>query len=153
MFPECSNDLYNSLNALSNNMPDDLPETVFSHRDFFDKQLLYSERRSTLLDCDNAAKADPALDVGNFIAHLTLRKLQHPNCSANIEKGIRAFIESYGNLDDRSRLRTAWWTKASLLRLSALYLLRPRWRTIAPDLINQPINLFGHQAYGGVYDI
>jgi len=86
MFPEFKDAFNKKFNPLSNNIPDDPAAPVYAHRDFFDKQILFHENRSTLLDCDSVARADPALDSGNFIAHMTLRQLQHPDCSANIEK-------------------------------------------------------------------
>jgi hypothetical protein len=152
MYPEFGDSFRSKLNDLSNKGPGDAPEGVFSHRDFFDKQLLYSEPRSTLLDCDNAAMADPALDFGNFIAHLILRKLQHSDNSANIDKGINAFIESCGYSGSDFWRRASWWTRASLLRLFSLYLLRPRWRSIAPEILTQPLDFLKKKSYGGAYE-
>jgi thiamine kinase-like enzyme len=140
MYPEFIDDLRRNLGDLSDRKPEATKEPVFTHRDYFDKQLLYSEFGTTLLDYGNAALADPALDAGNFIAHLILRKLQHPDCGPNIDKGIDAFIESYGEFDELFEERSKWWIRASLLRLFALYLLRPRWRNMAADLITEPLN-------------
>lgn len=152
MYPEFRDSLKSRFDDLSSGMPDEPARTVFSHRDFFDKQILYSDSRTALLDCDNAALADPALDVGNFIAHLILRKLQHPDCATNIDRGIDAFIKSYGNTGRDFTERTMWWIRAALLRLSALYLLRPRWRDIAPELLIQRLDDLEKQLSGGAYD-
>ena len=150
MYPNLEDTFNKELNSLKKNAGADYPENVYSHRDFFDKQILHSENHTTLLDYDNAAAADPALDAGNFLAHLTLRMLQHPRCSGNIRDGSGAFLASYGDFQKSFLTRTAWWTKASRLRLAALYLLRPRWRDSAYKLLTQPTDLLGQQAHGGI---
>ncbi|UCC80174.1 MAG: phosphotransferase [Candidatus Zixiibacteriota bacterium] len=152
MYPEFADSFKSRFSDLSREIPEGSSKTVLSHRDFFDKQFLYSENRSALLDCDNAALADPALDAGNFIAHLILRRIQHPDCAVNIDRGIDAFIKSYDNSDRDFPERTMWWIRAALLRLSALYLLRPRWRHIGPELLTQPLDDLGKQLSGGAYD-
>ena len=45
------------------------PHTL--HRDFYQDQILISDKRLYLLDFDLMALGNPALDVGNFLAHLT----------------------------------------------------------------------------------
>ncbi len=152
MYPEFRDSFESRFGELSSGVSEGPAKTVFSHRDFFDKQIIYSESRSALLDCDNAALAEPALDVGNFLAHLILRKLQHPDCAANIDSGIDAFVKSYENTDRDFPARTIWWIRAALLRLSALYLLRPRWRYIAPELLIRPLNDLEKRLSGGAYD-
>jgi hypothetical protein len=42
-----------------------------SHRDFYSDQVLVSNGRLYLLDFDLFCEADPGLDVGNFLGHLT----------------------------------------------------------------------------------
>jgi hypothetical protein len=139
MYPEFEDVLKDRLTKLSQRDPGGPGRAVLTHRDFFDKQVLFTDKRTTLLDCDNAAIADPALDVGNFIAHLILRKLQYPDCAENIDKGIDSFIASYDVSEGHFQSRIEWWREAALLRLSALYLLRPRWRNMIPGfLIKRP---------------
>jgi hypothetical protein len=150
MYPEFKDSFNKELENLTKSAVVEYSENVFSHRDFFDKQMLFSESRSTLLDCDNAAAADPALDVGNFIAHLTLREMQHPDCSGNIRSGSEAFMTSYGEYNESFLTRTIWWIRASRLRLASLYLLRPRWRDLAFKLLTQPIDFLGQRVPGGI---
>src|ERR1043166_5671424 len=40
------------------------------HRDFYDSQLLQSDRGWALLDLDTLARGDRELDVANYIAHV-----------------------------------------------------------------------------------
>jgi hypothetical protein len=150
MYPEFKEFFDQEYKKLAESAGDDFPDNVFAHRDFFDKQVLFSENRTTLLDCDNAASADPALDAGNFIAHLSLRKLQHPDCARNLQGGIDAFIKSYGKFDESFLVRTVWWIRASRLRLAALYLLRPRWREIVHMFLNRPMDFLGQRVPGGI---
>lgn len=150
MYPEFKESFDREYKKLANSAGDDFPGNVFAHRDFFEKQILFSDDRTTVLDCDNAAAADPALDAGNFVAHLALRKLQHPHCSRNIRKGMDEFMTSYGNSEEPFTKRVFWWIRASRLRLAALYSLRPRWRDSVRDLLIQPITLLGQKVPGGV---
>jgi len=105
------------------------------HRDFHDKQILYDGDRSVLLDCDTLAMADPALDLGNFIAHLQWRTHQSPNHSDQLAQGTRAFRRAYGAMDDGTQKRAGWWSAATLLRLACLYTWRPRWRHAVPAVL------------------
>jgi hypothetical protein len=136
LFPALQKEFMEIFDNLNKEKPES-PYNVCSHRDFYDKQVLYSEDRTTLLDCDNLAMADPALDYGNFIAHLTLRSLQHPDDSHRIETGIHAFKNAYGKDDKSLGTRAAWWYKTSLVRLAVLYGLRPRWKHLAAVLLKQ----------------
>jgi Ser/Thr protein kinase RdoA (MazF antagonist) len=104
------------------------------HRDFYDKQVLYTAGRTTLLDLDNLASGDPAQDVGNFLAHLELRRLQHSELEPGLARAADAFLDAYGNVDPDFRERVGWWQAATLLRLAGLYALRPRWHHLTLDL-------------------
>lgn len=48
-----------------------------SHRDFYSDQMLISGGRVYLLDFDLFCIADPGLDIGNFLGHLTEHALRH----------------------------------------------------------------------------
>lgn len=110
---------------------------VCSHRDFYDKQVIFSNKKTTLIDCDNMVMADPALDYGNFLAHLILRRLQYPQFVEYINDGARNFIETYKYLNEEFENRVNWWKSATLLRLILLYSLRPQWQRIVPEIVNQ----------------
>jgi hypothetical protein len=62
------------------------------HRDFYADQVLVADARLYLLDFDVYALGDPALDVGNFLAHLTELALR----SGNPDKflGLERALES-----------------------------------------------------------
>lgn len=107
------------------------------HGDFYDKQVLYSPERVTVLDWDTLTFGDPALDVGNFCAHLTLREMQHPEAGAYLKQARKAFEESYSAQHRGFTQPCRFWEAATLLRLAALYALRPRWRRITPALLEE----------------
>lgn len=137
MFPEFEIAFKEAFAALEKSTIKDVDKLVVSHRDFYDKQVLYSENRTTIIDCDNIAMADPALDYGNFTAHITLRKLQHPESSANIDNGLEAFRAGYNQINENIKTNSHWWTAATLLRLATLYILRPRWHDLTPELLRK----------------
>ena len=95
------------------------------HRDFYHDQVVDAEGVPGLLDFDDAKRSDPAIDVANFLAHLDLLALQHPEDAAAIELTCLAFerqaIRNDGDLDRRlvDLLRAA-----TALRLAAIH--RPR---------------------------
>ena len=122
------------------------------HGDFHDKQVLYSAKRSTLLDCDNMKLADPASDYGNFLAHLILRRIQFPELAGNIEAGMRTFARTYAEDNNDFKLRARWWVAATLVRLAVLYSLRPKWRACVPDILRETGRTLERKnfKYGGI---
>jgi hypothetical protein len=109
-------------------------ELTPSHRDFYDKQILLADGRATLIDFDTHCMADPALDIGNFLAHLELARLQGIMPVDGLEGG---FLDGYrrtaGTLPRDARL--AAYRAASLLRLACLYAFSTLWQTLAGPLI------------------
>lgn len=79
-----------------------LPEAkrVPSHRDFYPDQVLVDGEKLRLLDLDLYCRADPGLDVGNFVAHVTehaLRTLGSPEASKGVEDALEGrFAELSG---------------------------------------------------------
>ena len=52
------------------------PRSCGIHRDFYPAQVLLDGARLWLIDFDLYCKGDPALDVGNFIGHVTEESLR-----------------------------------------------------------------------------
>ena len=129
-FPEVAPHLERKLLELESAMPDtDMRIYKTAHRDFYDKQVLSGDAKSFLLDCDTLAMADPALDYGNFVAHLFWRQRQHPEYAASIAEGAERFSRAYQDKEKNFRIRKSWWLRASLLRLACIYTWRPRWHS------------------------
>lgn len=67
------------------------PQTRGIHRDFYADQVLVDGQRLYLLDLDLYCEGDPALDIGNFLAHITeysLRELGDPAALADREEAM-----------------------------------------------------------------
>ena len=104
------------------------------HRDFYDKQILVTGHLVTFLDYDSTALGNPALDVGNFIAHLKLRGIQKRGDPDHFNRLMKTFIKTYqkhSQRDDQGHITL--YTAAALLRLAYVYLFRPGgWRFFYP---------------------
>jgi hypothetical protein len=82
--------------ALLGSLPPAAPRPA--HRDFHPGQLIVSDGTVHLLDLDLYAAADPALDVGNFLAHLTEWRLRQPG-SPGAAACERAMCERFLELE------------------------------------------------------
>lgn len=91
-----------------------VPVTPFTgiHRDFYFDQLLLDQQRLYMLDLDLYSLGDPALDIGNFIAHLTeyaLRSYADPSALRAQEQALcQRFLEL--NTDARPETVHAYTT-------------------------------------------
>jgi len=103
------------------------------HGDLHDKQLLCAAS-ITYLDVDGVAVGDPAIDVGNLLAHLRLRRLQE-RARAPYDVLRETLVDAYPGMAQAVFRRAAmFYEAASLARLAAVYALRPRWRHLSPEL-------------------
>ena len=128
--------LLHLLRGRATRLPD--AKKVPVHRDFYAEQVHDCGGRTTLLDLDDARLGDPALDVGNFLAHLKLRSLQFPHLAHGCLRARPAFLDEYRRRRQGSNgmvfaQRVAFYEAASLLRLSGVYCLRQRWLEILPE--------------------
>lgn len=87
------------------------------HRDFYSDHIIADAHRVWMLDFDLYCQGDPALDIGNFIAHLTelsLRTRGHPAALRNVEEVLEnRFVELSG---EQNRPAVAAYTTLSLAR-------------------------------------
>ena len=83
---------------LADSVPE--PRTCGVHRDFYPAQVIADGARLYLIDFDLYCAGDPALDVGNFIGHMTeqsLRELGHGSALAEQERALEErFVELAG---------------------------------------------------------
>ncbi len=106
------------------------PLPALIHRDFYPKQVLYDGSQITLLDFDTISLGDPALDLGNHLAHQQMSAI-HP---ADSDQASTIFLETYAEarpLPDAKRI--AAWRDAASLRLVCLYAARTGWTATAED--------------------
>jgi len=92
------------------------------HRDLYHDQVLLDGDRPALLDLDDAAMSEPALDVANFLAHLRLLQLEEPLRRAAVAAAADAFRRRSAELDpelDPQLVRLL--EAATLLRLACIH--------------------------------
>ena len=107
------------------------------HRDLHDKQVLVAAGRIGLLDFDTLALGDPALDLGNLVAHLELRALQGHGSHADAERLAASLLEGY-RAGRSIRERIAAYAQATRVRLACVYAFRPQWPDVPDALLAVP---------------
>ncbi len=114
----------------------DVQPPVLLHRDFYEKQLVWSEGRTTILDLDTLATGEAALDVGNLIAHAALYQMTHRRAllsMAELRELARAILRAYRGAGGVVCEPAVWWYAASsLARGGALHGLRTLTRRVSP---------------------
>ena len=96
--------ILNDSERLSRYLPPTNPVGI--HRDFYHDQVLVKGNRLFLLDFDLYCMGDPALDIGNFVAHLqeiSLRKFGNAKALSRLEKVmVERFLELSGEFRQTS---------------------------------------------------
>jgi hypothetical protein len=96
------------------------------HRDFYADQILTDGDHFTLIDLDLYTMGDPALDVGNFGAHLTELALRTGGSAEGLEDRERALFDHYRALSPavpEAALRD--WATLTLVRHVSISSLMP----------------------------
>lgn len=109
---------------LAARLPPSLPTPA--HRDFYPDQLMLRGEDLYLVDLDVYALADPALDAGNFEAHLLELKVRGRGDPASLERAAHAFRDRF--MDRRPTvppLAIEHYLTLSLVRLAFLAPLFP----------------------------
>jgi Ser/Thr protein kinase RdoA (MazF antagonist) len=108
--------------VLAERVPDSAGPAVPSHRDCYPAQAVLTESGIRFVDADDAAMSPPALDVGNFTAHLTKDAITGSVDPADAKTATEAFLEGYGDHPPQLEL----WERLSLARLAGLAETRHR---------------------------
>jgi Phosphotransferase enzyme family len=96
------------------------------HRDFHDRQVLVGAGGTVgIIDFDTLAIGEPAVDLGNALAHLDLAAAQGLASSARIAEHADAFLSAY-QPPPETLARVPVYEKATRLRLECLHAFRPR---------------------------
>lgn len=90
------------------------------HRDFYHDQLLFPDQGTMLVDLDLVSMGHPALDVGNFIAHLTEHSIRNFGTSDHWRQAEDLIVSHYLKLNPRC-------TRESILAFKALSFARHIW--------------------------
>ncbi len=121
--------------ALVRRQLDRLPEVPACpvHRDYYGKQLLFDGQQTILIDFDTLCMGDPAIDIGNYLAH---RRFEILSDQLGWHDASTCFIAGY---DRRRRPPPAEaitaWENAALLRLACLYALHTGWESVPSALL------------------
>jgi len=123
------------------------------HRDFYPDQVLVDGAGApAVLDCDDAALSEPAVDVANFAAHLRLLAIQRPDRHAALADVARAFLSCYQDLDAALDLDLVRFLEGTtLLRLAGIHQPRPGGERLAAALLAacaRALGADGHQTGG-----
>ncbi len=129
-----------------------------AHRDFYYSQVLFGERRVTLIDLDLLTWADPAIDVANFIAHLCFLALQQFSDPHALDDAAARFVDEYARRSARIAALPGFWERvafyqaATFFRLQHVVLQRPHWVVFFEPLfeltessLRETKSLFDHQ--------
>jgi Ser/Thr protein kinase RdoA (MazF antagonist) len=93
------------------------------HRDFYEDQLVEGPGGLGVLDLDDAALSEPAVDVANLVAHLQLIGIR--SHAPGPQAVSRAFHSRYGALDSELDPRlVSLLVGATLLRLAEIHVMR-----------------------------
>lgn len=90
----------------------DTASEVGLHRDFYQDQVLIGTGTVWIVDLDLHARGDPAIDLGNFLAHLTELALRRNHPLAWSDQLGSAFLDGYAGvrfLPDADRIDALHW--------------------------------------------
>lgn len=120
---------------------------VCIHRDFYPDQVLVDDEQVWFLDLDLCAMGDPAIDLGNFLAHLAEYALRTTGDAAALTAQENEFLRGYRELSpDISFSRILIMRNISLLRHIHICLLFKDRQHIVHDLIDRGMGgMFDHR--------
>lgn len=129
-WPDIGADMLRHVDRLAEEAPT-APDLVLSHGDFTPSQVLIDDDRPAVVDLDGLCWADPARDLGRFVAQLDplVTKGHGPRSRSIVDDLVGAFLHGYleGNPradHDRSLAsRVEFYRRVSLVR-SALHACR-----------------------------
>lgn len=134
-FPNLEEPLRKTYESVRSNLVDlRKADLKLIHRDFHEKQVLVDHETTTLIDFETLSLGDPALDAGNFLAHLYLLELQRGEDFSELRA---AFIDSYLRstaVDIRPRLEP--YVNAARLRLACIYAFSSAWHCLSEPLLD-----------------
>ena len=102
--------------------PPEAPDVVLSHGDFTPSQVLLDGRNAAVVDLDTLCWADPALDLGRFIAHLELLAAKRGGRSgrALARELARSFLAGYGGVGKRTSAAASAFERITFYRSATL---------------------------------
>ena len=121
IWPEVAERVRRRIDRLSEGVPD-APDLVLSHGDFTPSQVLLDGRTPAVVDFDTLCWADPALDLGRYLAHLELlgRKVGGASVTTLVEELTDQFLSGYGEATARTASGAAAVDRIAFYRATTL---------------------------------
>jgi hypothetical protein len=95
------------------------PKAVASHGTMRTDQFLLQGDRLAMIDLDSYCWANPARDLGNFLAYLCWKAIRQPEHTQFVERAGRAFLEGYLSVhEDIDERWLSVYQAASLLKIA-----------------------------------
>ncbi len=95
------------------------PNAVASHGTMRTDQFLLQGDRLAMIDLDSYCWANPARDLGNFLAYLCWKAIRQPEHAQFVERAGRAFLEGYLSVhEDIDERWLSVYQAASLLKIA-----------------------------------
>src|SRR5439155_8520258 len=111
------------------------PTTCGIHRDFYADQVIVDGERLFLLDFDLYCEGDPALDIGNFLGHITEQSLRILGDAGALADRERAMEERFVELTGTAPAAVRAYATLTLVRHVYLSTLSPDRRLFTQSLI------------------
>src|SRR5438093_7807496 len=111
------------------------PTTCGIHRDFYADQVIVDGERLFLLDFDRYCEGDPALDIGNFLGHVTEQSLRTLGDAGALADREHAIEERFVELSGVAPATVQAYATLTLVRHVYLSTLFPERRPFTLSLI------------------
>jgi thiamine kinase-like enzyme len=123
-------------------------QTCGIHRDFYPEQVIVNNQRLYLIDLDLYCQGNPALDIGNFIAHIQEYSLRVFGNDRYLQKLETAIIKRFTQLtNDEFKGAIEIYITLTLVRhiyISTLFLERAVFTESILNLCEQRLNIIGN---------
>ena len=111
-------------------------EPVMIHKDFYYGNVLWDGERVCVLDFDELALGDPALDLGHFLAHLEVLAYRTIGRVDGLSEAVQTFSSAYAAADTTLAPRVTFYRAYTFLKLAATEVARKPdgWERMARTL-------------------
>ncbi len=131
--PDHAKEIYQLATDLSNWLRRQATHQVLCHGDFYDKQIVVVDQQPILLDFDEAAAADPRMDVANFAAHRIL--LGDTRVILSLENLLHGYHKARGQALPELQRYVA--VRLFLLSHHPFRAVLPNWQSATAALLHQ----------------
>lgn len=130
LLPDTAGTVARLIEAIRHGSEADGPEPCVVHGDLYDGQIFIDEHFSlSLIDLDDVGVGDPALDIGNFCAHLLVMAMSNPEAKDRLTAYRTVLREEFMKSFEVSPEMLAWREALVVMQLAVgpFRVLDPRW--------------------------